>query len=66
MENDKNQMDIDDCLIENARKVAKDADGHPYIGETNWPLMILDMIRIIERLRKEKEELRESLLRNAK
>lgn len=65
-QSDKNQMDIDDCLIHDAKKAANEADGHPYLGPVDWPKMVLDMIRIIDRLKKEKEELRESILRNAK
>lgn len=63
---EKNQLDIDDCLVINAKKVALENDGHPYIGDTNWPKMVLDMIRIIDRLKAEKEELRQAVLRNAK
>lgn len=61
----EDQLDIDDCLIHDARKAANEADGHPYLGPVDWPKMVLDMIRIIERLKKEKEDLRESLLRTA-
>jgi hypothetical protein len=63
---DKNQLDIDDCLIINAKKVAVENEGHPYLGDVNWPSMVLDMVRIIERLKAEKEELRQAVLRNAK
>lgn len=59
-------MDIDDCLIENARKVARENDGHPYLGDVNWPRIVLDMVRIIDRLKTEKEELRQAVLRTAK
>ena len=60
------QMSIDDCLVENAKKVALENEGHPFLGDTNWPLMVLDMIRIIDRLKQEKEELRQAVLRTAK
>lgn len=62
----KTQMDIDECLIENARAEALDKDGHPYLGDVNWPKMVLDMIRIIERLKVEKGELLEAVHRQNK
>ncbi len=66
MTTEKSQMDIDDCLLENAKKIAVENDGHPYLGDVNWPKMVLDMVRIIERLKAEKEELRQAVLRTAK
>lgn len=66
MDNDQQQMDIDDCLVENARKVSESMNGKPYIGDVNFPKMVGDLVRIIDLLKKDKEELREALLRNAK
>jgi hypothetical protein len=61
---DANQLDIDDCLIENARKIA--TRFQPGDDEVNWKDMVLDMVRIIDRLKLEKEELREAVHRQVK
>src|SRR6516225_9422866 len=57
------QMDIDACLIEAYRRKAKDSEGHPYMGDFDWPAAILDLIRMVEALQKEKEELRQAVIR---
>lgn len=57
------QMDIDQCLIENARKNAIDSLGVPFFGAFNWAESILDLIRIIEGLEKEKELFRAAVIR---
>jgi hypothetical protein len=56
-------MDIDACLIEAYRRKAVEVDGHPYIGSFDWPAAILDLIRMVEALQKEKEELRQAVIR---
>lgn len=58
------QMDIDDCLVENAKKIS--ASWKPGDDPVDWPAMVQDMLRIIGQLKSRNEELREAVLRTAK
>jgi hypothetical protein len=60
------QLDIDEVLVENARRTAEAASSAPYLGQHDWSRMVLDLVRIIEGLRKEKADLLEAVQRGAK
>lgn len=60
MEKADTQMDIDDCLVEDTRKKLQTYSFDPQVAP-----IIQDLVRIIDQLKKEKEELREAVLRNA-
>jgi hypothetical protein len=66
MENDPRQIDINEALVENARRTAQAAQGAPYLGPEDWSKMVLDLVRIIDELKKKNGDLLEAVQRTAK
>jgi hypothetical protein len=56
-----NQMTVDDCLVEAARKLKADAPQ-----DTDWPRIVSDLVRIIDQLTKERNEALEAIRRQVK
>lgn len=57
---------MDDVLIEQYRKAALEADGHPFIGSFDWARAILDLIRAMNELKEANRKLTEGLQRQVK